>query len=467
MKTLSNLKHFHSRFGFGLNLEQYLSFKKGKAINKSMWLDNQLQSRKVNLLPTSKVVKPFLPQEMKVSKQNREEKIKEDRKIILKINREWIKQMATNENPLQEKMALFWHDHFACSPKSSFMASSYLELIRREALGNFRSLLHGISKEPAMLLYLNNQQNRKGHPNENFAREVMELFTLGIGNYTEQDIKESARAFTGWSVGKDKKYRLNERQHDFGVKVFFGEKKNWTGEEIIDRILEEKQTAEYVSGKIAKYFLGKEPSKDLQNELTEKFYKSDYEISSVIRALAESDEFWSEENIGQDILSPVELLVKMERDFQLNTDDSNFEIIVQKSLGQVIFQPPNVAGWPTGKGWIDTATLPTRLSLSRAVLLENKIKSRKVKSFAKGEDLTENLPKRVKKGLSAVPNIAAIEKAFGHLDYSAKTLEFAHWLLPESVIANNEMTDVISELNYKGTRGSLALIAALPEYQLK
>ncbi|MEM9053636.1 MAG: DUF1800 domain-containing protein, partial [Bacteroidota bacterium] len=411
MKTLEQLKHFHSRFGFGLSLDDYLGFKKGEEFNEYQWLENQLRSNKVKPLPTSKTVKPFSPKEMAMNKADRQEKIKEDRKIILKINRQWIKQMATNESPLQEKMALFWHDHFACSPKSSFMASSYLELIRREALGKFRSLLHGISKEPAMLLYLNNQQNRKGHPNENFAREVMELFTLGIGNYSEQDIKESARAFTGWSVGKDKKYKLNERQHDYGSKVFFGEKKNWTGEEIIDRILEEKRAAEYVSGKMAKYFLGTEPSQDLQNKLTEKFYKSDYEVSSVIRALAESDEFWSEKNIGQDILPPVELLVRMERDFQLNTDDSNFEIIVQKSLGQVIFQPPNVAGWPSGKGWIDTSTLPTRLSLSRAILLENEIKSRKNKSFAQGEDLTENLPKRLKKGLSAVPNIAAIENA--------------------------------------------------------
>ena len=467
MKTLNQLKHFYFRFGFGLTLEDYLSFKKGEEFSAHKLLERQLKSNKTKPLPTSKTVKPFLPKDLAMNKADRQEKIKEERKIILKINREWIKQMATNENPLQEKMALFWHDHFACSPKSSFMASSYIELIRREALGNFRSLLHGISKEPAMLLYLNNQQNKKGHPNENFAREVMELFTLGLGNYTEQDVKESARAFTGWSVGEDKKYRLNERQHDFGKKVFFGEKKNWMGEEIIDRILEEKQAAEYVSGKIGKYFLGIQPSQDLQNELTEKFYNSDYEISSVIKALAESGEFWSEKNIGQDILSPVELLVRMERDFQLNTDESNFEIIVQKSLGQVIFQPPNVAGWPSGKDWIDTSTLPTRLSLSRAILLENVIKSRKNKSFAQGEDLTENLPKRLKKGLSAVPNIAAIDNAFGDLDYSTKTMEFAHWLLPESVIANNEMIDVISRLNFKGTRGSLALIAALPEYQLK
>ncbi len=398
---------------------------------------------------------------------DRKEKIEADRKVVIAINGEWISEMAVTTNPLREKMSLFWHDHFACKPKTSYMTSSYLELIRKEALGSFRSLLHGVAKEPAMLLYLNNQQNRKGHPNENFAREVMELFTLGIGNYSEQDIKESARAFTGWSVGPDKRFKLNYRQHDNGAKTFFGETKRWTGEEVIDRILEEKATAKYVSGKIAKYFLGRPPSEELQSNLTKLFYESDYEIGPALLAIATSDEFQSDEIIGQDVLSPVELLVRLERDFHLSADDNFYQMAIQKGLGQILFQPPNVAGWPSGKGWIDASTLPTRLSLARALLLKNDYEVRTNKSFAQGEDLTENLSGRLKKGLRAEANISDIEKAFGHMSYSDKTTQIANWLIPETVLAENEMIEEIKQLGFEGTKGALALIASLPEYQLK
>lgn len=468
MNSLKNIKHYYSRFGFGLSLKDYLDFKKSNSLDALGHLRKQVKGKDYSALRISKTTTPFRFKEMKeMGKSDRKEMIKDDRKVVIAINVGWIAEMAVTSNPLREKMSLFWHDHFACKPKTSYMTSSYLELIRKDALGNFRSLLHGIAKEPAMLLYLNNQQNRKGHPNENFAREVMELFTLGIGNYSEQDIKESARAFTGWSVSHDKRFKLNERQHDNGTKTFFGESKSWTGEEVIDRILAEKAAAKYVSGKMAGYFLGRPPSEELQSDLTKLFYESDYEIGPVLIAIAYSDEFNNDDIIGQDVLSPVELLVRLERDFHLSADDNFYRMAIQKGLGQILFQPPNVAGWPSGKGWIDASTLPTRLSLARAILLKNDYEVKTNKSFAQGEDLTENLSGRLKKGLRAEANISDIEKAFGHMSYIDKTTQIANWLIPETVLAENEMIEEIKQLRFEGTKGALALIASLPEYQLK
>lgn len=468
MKSISIAKHFYSRFGFGLSLEDFLLYSKSQDFNPRNWLIKNLESQEYNPLSITRSLKPIRLKDMAgMAKTDRRAMIKDDRKVVIQINGEWISQMASTSYPLREKMSLFWHDHFACKPKSSYMTGSYIEHIRKEALGNFRSLLHGIAKEPAMLLYLNNQQNRKGHPNENFARELMELFTLGIGNYTEQDIKESARAFTGWSVGADKQFKLNERQHDGGTKTFFGESKRWSGEEIIDRILQEEAAAEYVSGKIARYFLGKPPGKELQSNLTKVFYESDYDIAPVLVAIVESDEFWSEEIRGQDVLSPVELLVRLERDFQIEAEDNLHRIAIQKSLGQILFQPPNVAGWPTGKGWIDASSLPTRLSLARAILLNNDYEVRTNKSFAQGEDLTENLTNRLKRGLQVESDISKVVNAFENLSYSDATAEIANWLIPESLISQNEMIEEIKLLKFEGTKGALALIASLPEYQLK
>jgi uncharacterized protein (DUF1800 family) len=467
MNSLKHLKHFHSRFGFGLSFTEYRDYIASAEFDTNVWLKANLRNNTYQPLPSAKKVKPFALDQSMVPKDERQERRKQERQLILDINKEWIREMAASSYPLREKMSLFWHDHFACSPKTCYMASSYLELIRKESLGSFRKLLHGMAKEPAMLLYLNNQQNRKGHPNENFAREVMELFTLGIGHYTEQDIKESARAFTGWSVGKDRTFRINERQHDFGIKTFFEEEKNWSGEEIIDRLLEERRTAEYVSGKIAAFLLGAPPSEELQSALTKAFYESDYRISSVIKLVANNDEFWRDDKIGQDVLSPVELLVRLRRDFGIEDNESNFDLVVQRSLGQVIFQPPNVAGWPSGKEWIDTSTLPTRLSLSRAVLLNQEFKASRNKSFAKGEDLTENLSNKIKRGLAVPTNIDSIEKEIDGMSYAEKTTFISSWFLPDLLLAQNEMLDVISGLHFKGTRGVLALISSLPEYQLK
>ena len=157
------------------------------------------------------------------SKEEKQELRKKSRQMIRSLNIEWIKTMRTTKAQLNEKMAFFWHGHFACQSQNFLHAKKYLETLRTNALGSFSTLLKAIAKEPAMLAFLNNQQNRKRSPNENFARELMELFTLGRGNYTEKDIKEAARAFTGWSFFNSQ-FVLREKQHDDGEKTFFGKK---------------------------------------------------------------------------------------------------------------------------------------------------------------------------------------------------------------------------------------------------
>ena len=167
--------------------------------------------------------------------------------------------MINSEAQLREKMSLFWHGHFACRVMNIYFQQQLLDIIRENALGNFGDLLHEVSKSPAMLSFLNNQQNKKQHPNENFAREVMELFTMGRGNYTEEDVKEGARAFTGWGFNLQGEFVYRPFQHDNGKKTFLGKTGNFDGDDIIDILLEQKQTAKFISQKIYKYFVNDTP----------------------------------------------------------------------------------------------------------------------------------------------------------------------------------------------------------------
>lgn len=461
MTELGKLKHFHSKFDFGIPLEYYQSFNGSFDFDRE-W-DNVISGKEHSTLKVTSEIQPGSMRGM--TNEERVSKMKDDRLQIIALNGKWVRSMVESDSPLKEKMALFWHDHFACKPNFSFTAVSYVDLLRRESLGNFRTMLHAMAKEPAMLLFLNNQQNRKSHPNENFAREVMELFTLGIGHYTEEDIKEAARAFTGWSMTREGKFTIRERQHDFGKKNFFGERRNWTGEEVIDRLLEEEQTAKYVSSKIATYLIGKPPSSELADQLTRIFINSDYEILPVVLTIAESKEFWSDSNVGCDVLSPVELLVKMERDFRIDYQSDLMRLGLQRRLGQILLQPPNVAGWPFGENWIDTATLSTRLGLSRLFILRDELRTGAEPSFAQGEDLGEKL-KGFRK-MNWTVDISGIEDAWGDLSFSDQVDEIAGWLLPEPKVKDHALLSMIQELDLPDTSHALALVGAMPEYQLK
>lgn len=287
---------------------------------------------------------------------------KEDLKTL---NNLWVNEMINSDDQLREKMSLFWHGHFACRLPAGYYQQELLNIIRQNALGNFGDLLIAVSKSPAMLSFLNNDKNRKKSPNENFAREVMELFTMGRGHYSETDVKEAARAFTGWSVNTLLEFDVREFLHDNGEKKFLGHTGNLSGDDVLNILLQQKQTAKFITEKIYRYFVNEKINDERIKFLSEKFYNSNYNISGLMMEIFSSEWFYDQENIGVKIKSPVELIAGIRRMMPLTPRSESAQIIFQKILGQVLFFPPNVAGWPGGTNWIDSSTLMARLQVPR------------------------------------------------------------------------------------------------------
>src|SRR5450432_1251662 len=279
------------------------------------------------------------------------------------LNLTWLNQMINSEAQMREKMSLFWHGHFACRVINIYFQQQLLNIIRENALGNFGDLLREVSKCPAMLSFLNNQQNKKQHPNENFAREVMELFTMGRGNYNEDDVKEGARAFTGWGFNLQGEFLDKPFAHDNGNKTFLGKTGNFDGDDIIDILLEQKQTAKFITQKLYKYFVNDTPDAAKIELLANRFYQSGYNIKKLMTDIYTSDWFYNDKNIGTRIKSPVELLVGIRRLIPMELEKPEMQLLFERALGQILFYPPNVAGWPGGKNWIDSSALMLRMRI--------------------------------------------------------------------------------------------------------
>lgn len=279
------------------------------------------------------------------------------------LNLLWLDSMINSEDQLREKMSLFWHGHFACRVINIYFQQQLINTIRQNALGNFGELLRDVSKSPSMLSFLNNQQNKKQHPNENFAREVMELFTMGRGNYTEDDVKEGARAFTGWGFSLHGEFVNRPFAHDDGNKTFLGKTGNFDGDDIISILLEQEQTAKFITQKIYKFFVNDTIDSEKINWLAKRFYESNYDIQKLMSDIFLSDWFYDEKNIGIHIKSPIELIAGIRRFLPMELDKPEVQLLFQHVLGQVLFYPPNVAGWPGGKNWIDSSALMFRLRI--------------------------------------------------------------------------------------------------------
>ena len=296
------------------------------------------------------------------------------RASVLETNRVaywWANRMVATNTPLQEKMALFWHGHFAINESK---VRDYrkllveLELFQEMGTGSFRDLMVAVAQDPAMLSFLDAGVNVKGASNENFAREIMELFTMGVGNYSETDIREAARAFTGWNY-VDLEFVINTEQHDADTKTFLGRAGDFDGVDIIDIIMEQPVTAEYIAGKIYRYYVRDELSKDLQTELGNVFREADYEVAALLKTIFLSKDFYNAESVGVHIKSPVELAVSTYRKLGLNyvpgVPDFNG---ATGALGQTLFRPPTVAGWAGGRSWITPGLLLERGNFARDVL---------------------------------------------------------------------------------------------------
>jgi uncharacterized protein (DUF1800 family) len=306
-----------------------------------------------------------LGQMQKLSQEQKKQLRKQSVEDLKNLNLTWLNEMINSEAQLREKMSLFWHGHFATRVINIYFQQQLLNVIRQNALGNFGDLLRQVSKSPAMLSFLNNQQNRKQHPNENFAREVMELFTMGRGNYTETDIREAARAYTGWGFNVRGEFVDRKFLHDNGSKTFLGKTGNFDGDDIIDIILEQKVTAKFITSKIYKYFVNDTVDEQKVEHLAEKFYRNNYNLRKLMNEIFLSDWFYEEKNIGTRIKSPVELIVGIRRFIPMELQKPEAQLLFQRVLGQILFYPPNVAGWPGGKNWIDSSALMFRMRLSQ------------------------------------------------------------------------------------------------------
>ncbi|MBL7729232.1 MAG: DUF1800 domain-containing protein [Dinghuibacter sp.] len=415
-------------------------------------------------------------------KMKKEMENKEDRQKLQKLNREgirnlnltWLKQMWETPAQLREKMSLFWHGHFACRVINVYYQQLLLDGIRQNALGNFGDLLRAVSRSAAMINFLNNQQNRKKHPNENFAREVMELFTLGRGNYTENDVKEAARAFTGWGANFAGEFVFRANQHDDDTKTILGKTGRFNGDDVINLLLEQKQTARYITGKLWRFLVNEQKAdKEKINWLADRFYNSNYDIQALLRDIFSASWFYDSEHIGSKIKSPVELLAGIHRVLPMKLENEDVLLNVQRALGQTLFFPPNVAGWPGGRQWIDSSTLILRLRMPRLIFdaEEFAVRPKDDDDVSGGmEDKTQmNKLKRMAGGriIRAQINWEQVEQPFAQTDMAklGDTLTATLLQTPAVSFSRKLVTDHSGDRS-RLLRNTIINIMSTPEYQL-
>ena len=292
---------------------------------------------------------------------------KQRREQALEIKAWWYREMIATPTPITEVMTLFWHGHFTSglrNVKAPALLLRQNQLLRREALGNFGSMLREITRDPAMLLYLDGARSRERAPNENFARELFELFTLGEGHYSEQDVKEAARAFTGYSLDRSSgAFRFRPRWHDDGVKTLLGRSGRFDGDDVVEILLAHPRTAELIVEKLWQAFIGDSPARRDVERLAAGFRDSNYEITPLLEKILLSPAFRAPEARGALIKSPVDLLVGTLRLFEIPVGDGRRLAQATRRLGQDLFEPPNVKGWPGGTAWITGDSLIERQAL--------------------------------------------------------------------------------------------------------
>jgi uncharacterized protein (DUF1800 family) len=286
----------------------------------------------------------------------------------------WLQRMVQTARPLEEKMTLFWHGLLTSGLDKAGPAQLHAqnELYRKMALANFDDLLKAVSKDPAMMVYLDTENNRKGKPNENYARELMELFTTGIGHYTEDDVRESARAFTGWTLqgGKQLRYTTDSvfvaRLHDSGQKTFMGKTGNFTGDDIVEMLVPLRATAERLATRLFSFFAYANPEPEIVRHLADTFQQSHYNVGAVVREIFGMDAFYSAKAYRALVKSPAELTAQTLRITGADARAFLAAANAMAPMGQMLFYPPNVAGWPGGSSWINSSTLLNRINFANA-----------------------------------------------------------------------------------------------------
>ncbi len=462
MKT-KYIQHLYSRAGFGIFPSELKRL--GSKSKETIIQDLFSRSERANplVIDLSEFNQLRDDNAMKAMKEANKEAIRKlrqkSRQKVMELNYAWIEKLRTADDVLREKMTLFWANIFVCKDNTVWHIQQYNNALREHALGNFEDFVKTIAREPSMSKYLNNKQNVKQHPNENFARELMELFTLGEGNYSEEDIKESARAFTGWSFKPDGQFFLRKRKHDYGTKTFFGKTGEFDGDDIIDIILEQKQCARFICEKVYRYFVNPDINESQLEEITEVFYRG-YDIRELMVHIFSSEWFYDEENFGVKIKSPIELLVGILRIVPLKFEKPRQLLYVQKMMGQVLLNPPNVAGWKQNRSWIDSNTLMFRMKLA-SLLLNNAV----INLDEKGEfeDTFEAYYKKEnarKRHLRTTKNWDVFNSEYMTLQPSR--------LKEHIIIASvDKDTDALLEnLSVNSNKDYLIQLMSIPEYQL-
>ena len=284
----------------------------------------------------------------------------------------WYGEILSTPSPFTERMVLFWHGHFTSSAQRVKHPPLMYEqnvLFREHATGNFADLLHAVSKDPAMMVYLDTDSNTRSQPNENYARELMELFTLGEGRgYTEEDVVEAARALTGWRYERERGFRVAGRDRDIGQKTILGQTGRFDGVDLIDILLDQPRLAEHITARLWHSFISNAPDPSEVRRLAAIFRDSGYEIRPLLEGLFMSAAFRDPANRGTMVKSPTDLIAGTLRLIHYQpTEIPMLMHRVGRDLGQELFKPPNVKGWPGGLAWIDTSLLPERYAFLSSV----------------------------------------------------------------------------------------------------
>ncbi|HZZ93269.1 MAG TPA: DUF1800 domain-containing protein [Usitatibacter sp.] len=379
----------------------------------------------------------------------------------LELRAWWIGEMLATPSPLTERMTLFWHNHFATSQrKVRYAQLMYAQnaLLRREALGNFGTMLHAVARDPAMLVWLDNARSRREAPNENFAREVMELFTLGEGHYGERDVKEAARAFTGWSLEPaTARFVYRPRWHDDGDKTVLGTTGPLDGDAVLDLLLARAETSEHIARKLWLEFVSPTPDAAEVARWARTFREMHYEIKPLMREVLLSSAFWAPANRGALVKSPVDLVVGTLHGFSIHPADLRPAAVALALFGQNLFAPPNVKGWAGGDAWIDSATL-----LGRRQFVERVFRG------AQESMMNTAVAPDAPVGAGAVNVRAMLERGLGSYAFNA-----ASWTGPLASDAAARLDTLVlpiaSVSNPAGASGIARLerLVADPAYQLR
>jgi len=451
-------KHFYHRAGFGIGIpELSTDFR----LKPSQLVEEGIQAS-LDLFDQDQIAETGSPiQDQSPFRSEYEPRMQRRETMTDQLDQlrgRWIDKMISTQHTIGEKMTLFWHGHFACQCPTENIAFPYLNVLRKHALGDFKSMLHSVAKSPAMIIFLNNLQNRKGYPNENFARELMELFTLGRGNYTERDVAESARAFTGWSADQQGNFLFRENNHDFGEKDFLGKRGPLDGHDVIDLILQQPETPFFQAGRLYGYFVNQHTNGMHVEKIAHEIKATDFDLAKVMHFILTQDFFYDQANLSNRIKSPIELLVQVARLFGLQYQNQKELSFLQKALGQLLFEPPNVSGWPGGRNWINNSTLMLRLNLVRYLLNQERFDhavATPLEAMAAGESI----------------QIVHISKDYSPLldHFSGTRYDQLEEIIAKTLLATKKAPDIAKSRDFKDLDFTLQLIlktVSLPEFQM-